>query len=48
MDMWPLVILAGIVVGLLCWPKGPKRTLAQQSEDYNRQYYADKKPRRHR
>ncbi len=46
MQICPLLVLAVIIVTYLLWPKGPKKTMAEQTREYNERYYADKKPRR--
>lgn len=44
-ELYPLLILA-IIVAVVLWPKGPKKSMAEQTREYNERYYADKKPRR--
>lgn len=44
-ELYPLLVLAVIAV-IILWPKGPKKSMAEQTREFNERYYADKKPRR--
>ncbi len=46
MDPWlPIFVAAAIIVGLLLWPSGRKKTMPEITKELNRQHYAEKKPR---
>ena len=46
MDLLPLLVFAIIIAVYILRPKGPKKSMAEQTREFNERYYADKKPRR--